>query len=127
MEVTLGAEALFDFDKSELKPGGIARLDELLSDMNGVDYDRVIVTGHTDRLGAREYNLGLSSRRAEAVRNYLVQGGVGATKITSRGVNSDEPLTTPAQCAGRSGAELIACYEPDRRVVVVVEGERVAE
>lgn len=127
MEVTLGAEALFDFDKADLKPGGITRLDQLLKDMEGLDYDSIVVTGHTDRIGSRDYNMSLSSRRAEAVRSYLVRGGVAATQITARGVNSDQPVTTTEQCAGRRGDALIACYEPDRRVVVVVEGERVAE
>lgn len=127
MEVTLGAEALFDFDKSELKPEGRARLDQLLTDINGLDYDSVIVIGHTDRIGTREYNIGLSNRRAEAVRAYLVQGGITAGSITARGVNSDEPVTTTEQCAGRRGDALIACYQPDRRVVVEVHGERPAE
>lgn len=127
MEVTLGAEALFDFDKSELKPEGRARLDQLVTDINGLDYDSVVVVGHTDRIGTREYNISLSNRRAEAVRAYLVQGGIAAGTITARGVNSDEPVTTTEQCAGRRGDALIACYQPDRRVVVEVHGERVAE
>jgi OOP family OmpA-OmpF porin len=127
MEVTLGAEALFDFDKSELKPEGRARLDQLLTDINGLDYDSVIVIGHTDRIGTRDYNIALSNRRAEAVRAYLVQGGITAGSITARGMNSDEPVTTTEQCAGRRGDALIACYAPDRRVVVEVHGERVAE
>lgn len=127
MEVTLGAEALFDFDKSDLKPEGRARLDQLLTDINGLDYDSVIVIGHTDRIGTREYNIALSNRRAEAVRAYLVQGGIAAGTITARGMNSDEPVTTVEQCAGRRGDALIACYQPDRRVVVEVHGERPAE
>ena len=127
LEVTLGAEALFDFDQSALKPAGTQHLDKLLEDMRGLDYDVVIVTGHTDRIGTREYNISLSNRRAEAVRNYLVQGGVAAAKISAKGVNSDEPVTTTEQCAGRRGDALKACYEPDRRVVVEVHGERVAE
>lgn len=127
LQVDLNAEALFDFDRAELKPEGRTRLDQLLRDMNGLTYDLVIVTGHTDRIGTREYNLGLSTRRAEAVRNYLVQGGVAAAKITARGVNSDEPVTTREQCAGQRGDALKACYQPDRRVVVEVHGERPAE
>lgn len=127
MEVTLGAEALFDFDKSELKPEGRTRLDQLLRDMEAVDYDTVIVIGHTDRIGTRDYNIGLSNRRAAAVRDYLVRGGVPAGNITARGMNSDQPVTTPAQCAGRRGDALIACYQPDRRVVIEVHGTRPAQ
>lgn len=127
LEVTLGAEALFDFDKSDLKPEGRARLDQLLNDMKPLDYDSVVVVGHTDRIGTRDYNIGLSNRRAAAVRDYLVQGGVAAANITARGVNSDEPVTTREQCAGRRGDALIACYAPDRRVVISVHGTRPGE
>jgi OOP family OmpA-OmpF porin len=127
MEFTLDAEALFDFDKSDLRPAGRTRLDQLLRDMEPLDYDSVVVVGHTDRLGSRDYNISLSNRRAAVVRDYLVQGGVAAGRITSRGVNSDQPATTPAQCAGRRGNDLVACYQPDRRVVVEVHGTRIAE
>lgn len=127
LEVTLGADALFDFDKSDLKPEGRARLDQLLADMRGLTYDVVLVTGHTDRIGTRSYNIGLSNRRAEAVRAYLVAGGVPTAKITARGVNSDEPVTTREQCAGQRGDALKACYQPDRRVVVEVHGTRPGE
>jgi OOP family OmpA-OmpF porin len=124
MEVTLGAEALFDFDKAELKPEGRARLDQLLRDMQPLNYDSVVIIGHTDRIGTRDYNISLSTRRANAVRDYLVQGGVAAARVTARGVNSDQPVTTPEQCAGRRGDALIACYQPDRRVVIEVHGTR---
>jgi OOP family OmpA-OmpF porin len=127
MEVTLGAEALFDFDKSELKPEGRTRLDQLLRDMEPLQYDNVVVIGHADRIGTRDYNISLSNRRAAAVREYLVRGGVTAANITAVGRNSDEPVTTPQQCAGRRGDALIACYAPDRRVVVQVNGTRQGE
>jgi len=127
MEVTLGAEALFDFDRSELKPEGRQELDELLRDIQSVNYEVVIVTGHTDRIGTRNYNIALSERRAATVRNYLVNGGIPAARITSSGVNSDQPVTTPQQCQGPVSDALKACLQPDRRVVVVVTGTREGE
>src|SRR5690606_21345272 len=124
-EVTLQAAALFDFDRSEIKPAGRQELDRLVRDINGVNYDVVLVTGHTDRIGARDYNLGLSQRRANAVRDYLVNAGIPASRITARGVNGDDPVTRPDQCRNTgSAAAQIACLEPDRRVVVIVTGTR---
>jgi OOP family OmpA-OmpF porin len=76
LTVTLQARALFDFDRSELKPEGRQELDRLVRDINGLDYDAISIVGHTDRIGTREYNLALSSRRAETVRSYLVQAGL---------------------------------------------------
>lgn len=124
VRITLSATSLFDFDRAELKPAGRQELDGLMRDLQDVEYDSIRVTGHTDRIGTREYNVRLSERRAQAVRDYMVQSGIPAARITSRGVNSDEPVTTPAQCQGRTGQAFIACLEPDRRVEVEVSGMR---
>ncbi|MDO9316849.1 MAG: OmpA family protein [Gammaproteobacteria bacterium] len=123
MEVTLSASSLFDFDKTDLKAEGIQALDKLVQDMRNLDYEFVLVTGHTDRIGAHDYNLNLSQRRADAVKNYLVSAGIPAARITSRGVNSDEPVTRPEDCRNTGSAQAqIACLQPDRRVIVVVTG-----
>ncbi|MEY4640573.1 MAG: hypothetical protein RLZZ227_567 [Pseudomonadota bacterium] len=122
--ITLAASTLFDFDRSELKPDGRAELDKLVRDLNGLSYEVIIVTGHTDRIGTREYNLGLSQRRAKTVTDYLVAAGIPGTAITARGVNSDDPVTTSQQCTGPVNAALKACLQPDRRVEVEVSGTR---
>ncbi len=121
-EITLSASTLFDFDKSELRTEGENILDGLVRDMADLNYEVVIVTGHTDRIGTRTYNLALSRRRAETVRSYLVQAGVPNQRITATGVNSDEPVTSPRQCSGPVSDTLKACLQPDRRVVVEVTG-----
>lgn len=123
IELTLSAASLFDFDRTEIKPEGAQALDKLVADMRTLDYELVLVTGHTDRIGSRDYNLGLSQRRADAVKAYLVNAGIPAARITSRGVNSDEPVTRPEDCRGTGSAQAqIACLAPDRRVVVLVTG-----
>jgi OmpA-OmpF porin, OOP family len=128
MEVTLQASSLFDFDQTEIKASGRQELDRLARDINGMTYDTVLVVGHTDRIGSRDYNIRLSERRANAVRDYLVSAGIPAARITARGVNSDQPVTRPDQCRNTgSAAAQIACLEPDRRVVVVVTGTRPAQ
>lgn len=128
MEVTLSASTLFDFDKTDLKAEGLQALDKLVQDMRNLDYELVLVTGHTDRIGARDYNINLSQRRADAVKNYLVSAGIPAARITSRGVNSDEPVTRPEQCRNTGSAQAqIACLQPDRRVVILVTGTNDAD
>ncbi len=125
VSITLDASLLFDFDESTIRPSGRQELDALLRQLNELDYDAAIVVGHTDRIGSREYNLGLSQRRAEAVREYLVQGGVPAGTITARGVANDESLLSPSDCRGLgSNAATIECLQPDRRVVVEIDGTR---
>jgi OOP family OmpA-OmpF porin len=98
----------------------------LVRDLQGVTYEIIIVTGHADRIGTESYNQALSERRAAAVRNYLVAANVSAQTIRSEGRGESQPITTPAQCQGRSGDALKACYQPDRRVEVEVSGERPA-
>jgi OmpA-OmpF porin, OOP family len=124
MRVSFSADALFDFDKSTLKPAGRAELDKFAAQLRGIQYDGVQVTGHTDRLGTHAYNLKLSERRAQAVREYLVQDGVAATKISARGVDGADPVTG-SECKGNKPTPtLIACLQPDRRVDVEVTGTK---
>ncbi|MFL6693984.1 MAG: outer membrane beta-barrel protein [Ramlibacter sp.] len=126
MKVSLSADALFDFDKSVIKPAGRDQLDKLAADLRGTRYDAIQVTGHADRLGSHDYNMKLSTRRAEAVAGYLSQsGGIAPGRIAARGVDGKEPVTAPGDCKGtRPTPALIACLQPDRRVDVEVRGER---
>ena len=125
-KVSFSADSLFDFDSATVKPTGRAELDKLASDLRGVDFDVVNVTGHTDRIGRQAYNLKLSTQRAEAVGNYLVSAaGIPASKISTRGVNGADPVTKPGECVGTKVTQaLIACLQPDRRVDVEVTGQR---
>lgn len=126
VRVTVSADALFGFDSAALTPAGRAELEEVAANLRGVDYDTIIVIGHTDRIGSQSYNQDLSTRRAIAVRDYLVQSAnIPQAKITTRGVNSTQPVTTTAQCSNQlPRAQLIACLAPDRRVEVEVTGSR---
>ncbi len=125
-KVSFSADSLFDFDKSAVKPAGRVELDKLASDLRGVEYDVIQVTGHTDRIGRQAYNQKLSMQRADAVSNYLVTtAGIPAAKINARGVNGSEPVTQPGDCKGtKVTPALIACLQPDRRVDIEVTGRR---
>ena len=125
MRISLSADALFDFDKSTLKPAGRQELDKLSSDLRGIRYDSLQVIGHTDRIGSHDYNMKLSTRRAQTVSDYLVQSGVPAAKIAAKGVDGAQPVTKPGDCKGNKPTPaLIACLQPDRRVDVEVTGTK---
>lgn len=126
VNVTLESDVLFGFDDSTVTASGRQELDALIRQINDLDYEAAIVVGHTDRIGSREYNLDLSQRRADAVRNYLIQGGVPANTITARGVANDEATIPASECRNLGGgnAATIACLAPDRRVVVEIDGTR---
>jgi OOP family OmpA-OmpF porin len=123
-KVTFSAEELFDFDKAVLKAAGKAGLDKLTNEINGVDYETVLVTGHTDRIGSNQYNQKLSERRANAVKAYLISKGIPDSRITSAGLGETQPVTKAGECNGPRSNKLIACLQPDRRVEVEVAGSK---
>src|ERR1035437_6879910 len=125
-KVTFSADSLFAFDKATLKPDGKQALDKLAADLRGANFDVITVTGHTDRIGTHAYNMKLSTRRAEAVKAYLVEAaGIPAGKIAARGTDGSDPVTKPGECKGKKATKaLIACLQPDRRVEVEVSGTR---
>jgi len=123
-KVSFAADSLFDFDQSTVKASGREALDRFAVDLKGLRYDRIRITGHSDRIGSSAYNLALSKRRAEAVSLYLIQtAGVSADRIDINGVGESQPVTHSEDCKGqRANPALIACLQPDRRVDVEVSG-----
>lgn len=123
-KVSFSGDALFAFDKSDLKPAGVAMLDTLVGQLKGTRYDSIVVTGHTDRIGSSQYNQKLSERRANTVKDYLVAQSVTASRIDARGMGETQPETKPGECKGAKNAKVIACLQPDRRVDVEVTGSQ---
>lgn len=126
MKLSFSANSLFDFDKAELRPEGRLALDAFAAKLAGVRYERITVTGHSDRIGDDSYNQRLSSRRADAVKNYLVgAAALPAELITARGVGGAQPMTEAGDCpSDETRAEQIACLQPDRSVDIEVSGTR---
>lgn len=118
---TLSAAGLFAFDKTVITSGNAA-LDGLVTELKNDKYLKsVAIVGHTDSMGKPDYNQKLSERRANAVKDYLVAGGIPAEKITASGKGETEAKLT-AQCEKvKVRAQRIACMEPDRRFEVTVE------
>lgn len=123
-EINLSADSLFAFNKAVINPAGERSLDALASKLKGVSFDDVQVIGYTDRIGSPSYNLALSKRRAEAVKDYLVRAAnISADKITATGEGSADSVTRPGDCPGKKVTpKLIACLQPDRRVEIKVSG-----
>ena len=100
--ITIQAEALFDFDKSVLKPAGKKSIDDAIAKMQQIDVQMVIATGHTDSVGTDAYNQKLSERRANSVKEYMVSKGVAAAKITTLGKGETQPVATNKTAEGRA-------------------------
>lgn len=98
--ITLG-DVLFEFNKSELKPGGKRNLLPLADVLKERADQPVIIEGHTDSIGNHAYNMSLSEKRAEAVEQYLVDQGVNFSRINTEGMGPDFPVADNATNEGR--------------------------
>jgi OOP family OmpA-OmpF porin len=103
-KITLSAKALFDFDKSNLKPEGKAALDDVADRIKakGASVVDIDIVGHTDSIGTEEYNQGLSERRANSVRDYIVSMGVDPSIIDVMGKGESDPVADNSTKEGRA-------------------------
>ncbi len=111
MVITLQGEVLFQTGKWDLKPGAMAKLDEIAHALQGKEQP-ITVYGYTDDVGTRDNNLQLSQRRADAVRSYLVSKGLPQDLLTAQGKGPDAPVAENTSIEGRA---------QNRRVEIVVQ------
>lgn len=114
-KVAFNADTFFDFDKSTIKPEGRNILDQVAQQSAQLDLESIIAVGHTDSVGAAEYNQGLSERRANAVKDYLVSRGIPADSIIASGRGEMQPVADNATREGRAR---------NRRVEIEIVGTR---
>lgn len=107
----VGDRVLFAIDQSNLSPEAIATLDGQARWLMSNRGFNILIEGHADEQGTREYNLALGARRANAVREYLVSQGVAAGRVDTISYGKERPLEI---CSEE------ACYAKNRRAVTVV-------
>jgi peptidoglycan-associated lipoprotein len=110
--VTVGDRVFFETDSSNLTPTAMATLDKQAAWLNRYSNYRILIEGHADERGTREYNIALGARRASVVVNYLVSKGVNPQRITSKSFGKERPV---AICND------ISCWSQNRRAVTVVQ------
>jgi OOP family OmpA-OmpF porin len=104
---------LFDFDKSNINQAGSAVLEQACwPTPGGWVRSASRATGHADRSGSEDYNMALSLRRADSVREALIAGGVSADTITVAGRGESEPAVPTADGVKE---------QANRRVVIVLQ------
>ena len=97
-----GENVLFDFDSAELHEEGMRLLDEIIEIGETCPHIAVWVTGHTDSVGDRAYNIDLSKRRANVVGQYLVDNGVDPARLKAIGFGFSQPVADNATEEGRA-------------------------
>lgn len=91
----------FEYDSSELTAESTTQLDAVAETLKKRGQFNVEVAGHTDSIGPDEYNQDLSDRRANAVRDYLIERGVDAGQLTAVGYGESQPVAPNETADGR--------------------------
>lgn len=91
IHVALPADTLFEFDKAEILPAAETNL-RTLAELIGKTRGTVLLKGYTDEKGDDAYNLALSGRRAEAVKNWMAANGVPVERLDARGYGEADPV-----------------------------------
>jgi outer membrane protein OmpA-like peptidoglycan-associated protein len=112
--ITLQGEVLFKTAKWDLKPGAMAKLDQIAEALKGKEAP-ITVYGYTDNVGTADNNMELSQRRADSVRTYLVSKGIPQDLITAQGKGQDAPIADNTSLEGRA---------QNRRVEMVVSPKK---
>ncbi|MFO7963366.1 MAG: OmpA family protein [Desulfobacterales bacterium] len=94
LTATFKSEVMFDFDSAALKPGGYTEIARVADVLNNYPQTMLHVQGHTDATGPEDYNMRLSQRRAEAVKNALIQQNVDERRITATGYGESQPISS---------------------------------
>jgi peptidoglycan-associated lipoprotein len=110
--VTVGDRVFFETDSSALTPTAQATLDKQAAWLNRYTNYRILVEGHADERGTREYNIALGARRGSVVVNYLISKGVNGQRIQTKSFGKERPV---AICND------ISCWSQNRRAVTVVQ------
>jgi peptidoglycan-associated lipoprotein len=99
-------DILFDYDKSDIRPDQVGRLQGNANFFRQQGAVRVTIEGHADERGSQEYNLGLGDRRAAATKTFLVQQGIAENRINTITFGEERPV-----CREQSED----CYQRNRR------------
>jgi outer membrane protein OmpA-like peptidoglycan-associated protein len=110
MVLTLG-DVLFSSGRADLKVGATSNLNRLVAFLDHYPDRTVIIEGYTDSIGGADYNLGLSQRRADSVKSYLAEQGIGAMRLTASGKGLSNPVADNGSEGGR---------QQNRRVEVII-------
>lgn len=109
--VTMPQDILFDVDSAAVRPGLRSDLQAVAQNLQNYPDSKVQIVGHTDNTGSAEHNQALSERRANAVADVLMEGGVAFARIETFGRGEDQPIASNLTDEGKA---------QNRRVEIVI-------
>jgi peptidoglycan-associated lipoprotein len=109
--VNVGDRVFFETDSAQLTPQAVATLEKQAQWLQTYNQYAFTIEGHADERGTREYNIALSARRAQAVRDYLASRGIQPQRMRTLAYGKERPV---AVCND------ISCWSQNRRAVTVL-------
>jgi outer membrane protein OmpA-like peptidoglycan-associated protein len=101
LAITLRGDVTFDHDSATVRPGLYTEIDRIANVMLQYPDTLIRVEGHTDSTGTEEYNMDLSARRADSVKNLIVQKGIAPVRLETMAFGESSPVATNDTEAGR--------------------------
>ena len=111
--VNIGDRIFFDTDSTSIRADAQQTLSRQAQWLNQYKQYAIVVEGHADERGTREYNLALGARRAAAARDFLVSKGVASSRLKTISYGKERPV---AVC------DDISCWSQNRRAVTTLSG-----
>jgi len=111
LEVNVGDRVFFDFDKSNLSPDARTAVERWAAWLKTYPANKVVIQGHADERGTREYNLARGERRADSARDYLVSLGIDSNRVSIVSFGKERPAVVGSN--ERAWAQ-------NRRAVIVI-------
>ncbi|HEV2604331.1 MAG TPA: peptidoglycan-associated lipoprotein Pal [Microvirga sp.] len=110
--VNVGDRVFFESDSTDLTPQAVATLDKQAQWLGRYPRYTILLEGHADERGTREYNFSLGARRAQTVRDYLASRGIDGSRVRTVSYGKERPV---AVCND------ISCWSQNRRAVTVLD------
>ncbi len=98
----IASKIFFETNSEKLKVASLAQLDELAIILKKYEEANLIIEGHADSQGEDDYNLTLSQKRTEAVKEYLMEKGIMESRLTAIGYGESQPIADNNTELGRA-------------------------
>lgn len=95
----------FELDQYNITPVAAKELDKLVELLNDNPEIKIELSSHTDSIASREYNIGLSQRRAESSVSYLIKKGIASERLVAKGYGEDRPVARNTNPDGTDNPE----------------------
>lgn len=112
LKLMLDASVLFDYDQADIRPDAEISLLSVLTVIEEYPSAKVRIEGHTDSMGEEDYNLDLSKKRAQSVRDWLIERGCDSERLVPIGFGESKPMASNDTEEGR---------QQNRRVEIIIE------